>query len=77
VSVTTLGRPWASPSDTKEVVAMSAVDKAKNEAEKAVGVVKEKAGQVTGDDSQRAEGKVDQTKADLKQAGEKVKDAFR
>ncbi len=34
-------------------------------------------GETTGDDSQQAEGRADQTKADLKQAAEKAKDAFR
>ena len=39
--------------------------------------MKEAAGAVTGNDKLRAEGKADRTKADLKQAGERVKDAFR
>jgi uncharacterized protein YjbJ (UPF0337 family) len=56
---------------------MSAVDKAKNVAEKAGGKAKEATGTVTGDDSLRAEGENDQTKGNLKDAGEKVKDAFR
>lgn len=38
---------------------------------------KQAAGQATGDDRLKSEGKGDQVKADLKQAGEKVKDAFR
>jgi uncharacterized protein YjbJ (UPF0337 family) len=38
---------------------------------------KEAAGQATGDDRLEAEGRGDQVKADLKQAGEKVKDAFK
>ena len=56
---------------------MAATDKAKNSAQKAKGKVKESAGKVTGNDKLRAKGKVDQKKGDLKQAGEKVKDAFR
>ncbi len=56
---------------------MSATDKAKNTAEQAKGKVKETAGQVSGNDKLRAEGKVDQMKGDLKQAGEKVKDALK
>jgi uncharacterized protein YjbJ (UPF0337 family) len=56
---------------------MSATDKAKNSAEQAKGKAKETAGQVTGNDKLRAEGKVDQMKGDLKQAGEKVKDALK
>ena len=51
-------------------------DKISNAAEDGNGTVKEGVGDATGDDSLKAEGKADQTKADLKQAGEKVKDAF-
>ena len=56
---------------------MSTTDKAKNTAQRAKGKVKEAAGTVTGNDKLRSKGKVDQKKGDLKQAGEKVKDAFR
>ena len=49
---------------------MSAEDQAKNTAEKA-------AGKVTGNESLEAEGHGDQAKGNLKQAGEKVKDAFK
>lgn len=56
---------------------MSAVDKAKNAAEKASGKAKETTGKLTGNDSLRAEGEKDQTKGNLKDAGEKVKDAFK
>ena len=56
---------------------MSAVDKAKNAAEKASGKAKETTGKLTGNDSLRAEGQKDQTKGNLKDAGEKVKDAFK
>jgi len=52
-------------------------DKLKNSAEGAVGKAKEGVGDATGDRDLQAEGKADQTKADLKQAGEKVKDAFK
>lgn len=52
-------------------------DKIQNTAEKAAGKGKEAAGKATGDKSLQAEGRADQTKADLKQAGEKVKDAFK
>lgn len=55
---------------------MSAEDKIKNAAEKVTGVAKEAAGSVTGNDSLKSEGKADQAKADLKQSGEKVKDAL-
>jgi uncharacterized protein YjbJ (UPF0337 family) len=56
---------------------MATTDKAKNAAEQARGKLKEAAGAITGNDKLRAEGKADQTKGNLKQAGEKVKDAFR
>jgi uncharacterized protein YjbJ (UPF0337 family) len=56
---------------------MSTEDKAKNAAEKATGNVKENLGRAAGDESLEAEGQSDQTKADLKGAGEKVKDAFK
>ena len=38
---------------------------------------KEAAGTLTGDDSTKNEGKLDQAKASLKDAGEKVKGAFK
>lgn len=56
---------------------MSASDKASNKIEDIAGKAKETVGRVTGDRDQEAEGKTDQTKANLKDAGEKVKDAFR
>ena len=56
---------------------MGAGDKIRNAAEKAGGKVKEAAGAATGNEGLRAEGQADQTKGDLKQAGEKVKDAFK
>ena len=49
-------------------------DKIKNSAEKAAGKGKEHVGDATGDDELKAEGKGDQTKSSLKQAGENVKD---
>jgi uncharacterized protein YjbJ (UPF0337 family) len=56
---------------------MSAEDKAKNLAEKAGGAIKQTAGRVTGDESLEASGAKDQTVADLKQSGEKLKDGLR
>ena len=53
---------------------MSAIDKIKNKAEEIVGEVKEKVGDLTNNDSLRAEGQADQTKAAAKDAGENVKD---
>ncbi len=52
-------------------------DKIKNAAQKVGGKGKETAGNATGDKSLKAEGHADQTKSDVKQAGEKVKDAFK
>jgi uncharacterized protein YjbJ (UPF0337 family) len=54
---------------------MSDMDKFKNAAERAKGKVKELIGRVTGNRSLEAEGKGDQAKGDLKQAGEHLKDA--
>ena len=56
---------------------MATTDKAKNTAERAKGKVKEAAGAVTGNDGLRSKGKADQRKANLKQAGEKMKDVFK
>lgn len=56
---------------------MSFVDKVKNEAQKYAGTAKEQIGKLTGNKDQQAQGSKDQTKGDLKQAGENVKDAFK
>jgi uncharacterized protein YjbJ (UPF0337 family) len=55
---------------------MSGVDKVKNEMDDLEGKAKEGLGRATGDRDTEAEGRADQSKADLKNAGEKVKDAF-
>jgi uncharacterized protein YjbJ (UPF0337 family) len=52
-------------------------DKVENAAQKAGGQVKETVGEHTDDKSLEAEGKKDQMAGDLKNAGEKVKDAFK
>ncbi|MHA7217249.1 CsbD family protein [Arthrobacter sp. MDT1-48-3] len=52
-------------------------DKLSNAADKLGGKGKEAAGHATGDESLKAEGQGDQVKGDLKQAGEKLKDAFK
>jgi uncharacterized protein YjbJ (UPF0337 family) len=51
--------------------------KIKDKGESAKGKTKEAAGRATGDPVLREKGKADQVSGDLKQAGEKVKDAFR
>jgi uncharacterized protein YjbJ (UPF0337 family) len=56
---------------------MSAEDKVKNTAETAKGKAKEGLGKATGDKSLEAEGHGDQASGDLKNAGEKVKDAIK
>ncbi len=56
---------------------MSTDDKAEAKTEGMVGKGKEKLGDATGNESMQREGKTEQSKADLKQAGEKVKDAFK
>ncbi|MFG1792142.1 CsbD family protein [Nocardia sp. NPDC049149] len=56
---------------------MSTADKAKNKAEELAGQAKEKFGKATDDQDLKNEGKADQVKSNLKDAGEKVKDAFR
>jgi uncharacterized protein YjbJ (UPF0337 family) len=52
-------------------------DKIRNAAEDLSGKTKEAAGRGTGDERLEAEGRTDQASSDLKQAGEKVKDAFK
>ncbi|MHA3947785.1 CsbD family protein [Cellulomonas bogoriensis] len=56
---------------------MGTDDKARNTGEDWKGKAKEATGSATGDEQLEAEGKADQSKASLKQAGEKVKDVFR
>ena len=52
-------------------------DKLQNTGEDLKGKAKEAAGKLTDDEQLEAEGKGDQAKSDVKQAGEKVKDAFK
>ena len=52
-------------------------DKLENAKDKVTGEAKEATGKATDNERLEAEGKADQTGADLKQAGEKVKDAFK
>lgn len=56
---------------------MSAGDKINNAAEGLAGKAKEAVGNARGDDDLKREGETDQTKADLKKAGEKAKDALK
>jgi uncharacterized protein YjbJ (UPF0337 family) len=52
-------------------------DKIENAAQDLSGKAKEAAGKGTDDERLEREGKADQTKADLKKAGENIKDAFK
>ena len=52
-------------------------DKLENMKDDMVGKGKEATGKATDDERLEAEGRVEQSEADLKQAGEKAKDAFR
>lgn len=51
--------------------------KAADQTEKMKGKAKEAAGRATGDEEREAEGKADQSVSDVKQAGRKIKDAFK
>jgi len=52
-------------------------DKISNKVQDLKGEGKEHAGRASDDPQLEAEGRGDQTKADLKDAGEKIKDAFK
>lgn len=56
---------------------MGVGDKAKNAAKATKGKAKEMTGDATDNRDLQAEGQAEKTKADVKQAGEKVKDAFK
>jgi uncharacterized protein YjbJ (UPF0337 family) len=58
-------------------VAVSATDKAKDKAQAAKGRIKKETGKALDDPYLEGEGKADQVKGNMKQAGEKVKDAFK
>ena len=56
---------------------MAADDKIDNKAQELKGKAKEGVGRATDDENLEAQGRNDQSKSHLKQAGEKVKDAFK
>ncbi|TQM03124.1 CsbD family protein [Pseudonocardia kunmingensis] len=56
---------------------MGTDDKMDHKLEEFGGKAKEKVGQATGDEELEAQGDRDQTKSNIKQAGDKIKDAFR
>jgi uncharacterized protein YjbJ (UPF0337 family) len=74
--VSTIG-PEAEVLESEGADAVSGTDKAKNKVQDMGGKAKEAVGKVTGDKATENEGKDDQTKSNLKGAGEKVKDAFK
>jgi uncharacterized protein YjbJ (UPF0337 family) len=76
VSQSLIGQHWADW-EKRELTVMSGTDKAKNKAQDLGGKAKEAVGKVTGDKGTRDEGKSDQTKSNVKDAGEKIKDAFK
>jgi uncharacterized protein YjbJ (UPF0337 family) len=70
-------RSRAHPPRPDEGAIVSTDDKAKHKLEKAKGKTKEGFGKATDDKRTEREGKADQAKSDLKQAGDKAKDAFK
>lgn len=52
-------------------------EKMKNKKDEVEGAAKEQVGKTAGDEELEREGKTDQTKSNLRQVGEKVKDAFK
>jgi uncharacterized protein YjbJ (UPF0337 family) len=56
---------------------MGAENKAANKVTEVKGKIKKKAGEATGNADLEAEGRAEESKGDLKQAGEKAKDAFK
>jgi uncharacterized protein YjbJ (UPF0337 family) len=56
---------------------VGAEDKAQHKGEEMRGKAKEAVGRATNDEELENQGKRDQAKSDAKQAGEKVKDAFK
>ena len=52
-------------------------DKLENKGQDLAGKAKEATGKATDDEKLESEGRTDQASSDLKQAGEKVKDAFK
>ncbi|MCO1655582.1 CsbD family protein [Pseudonocardia humida] len=56
---------------------MATDDKIENKTDELKGKAKQTVGEATDDDQLQAEGQADETKGNLKQAGEKVKDAFK
>jgi uncharacterized protein YjbJ (UPF0337 family) len=58
------------------VAVVSFTDKLRNKAQVLRGWIKRNTGEVTGNRSLQARGRADEVKGNLKQTGEKIKDAF-
>jgi uncharacterized protein YjbJ (UPF0337 family) len=56
---------------------MASEDKLNNKVDELKGRTKERVGEATEDEQMQTEGRAEHSKANLKQAGEKVKDVFR
>jgi uncharacterized protein YjbJ (UPF0337 family) len=56
---------------------MGADDKIENKTDELKGKAKQGIGEATDDEQLQAEGHADETKGNLKQAGEKIKDVFK
>ncbi len=56
---------------------MSFADKFRGKAQELRGRIRRNTGEVTGDRGLQAEGRADEVMGNLRQAGEKIKDAFR
>ena len=59
------------------VAVVSLTNKLRNKAQQLRGRIKRNTGEVTGDRDLEGEGRADEVKGNMKQTGEKVKDAFR
>jgi uncharacterized protein YjbJ (UPF0337 family) len=58
------------------VAVVSLTNKLRNKAQQLRGRIKRNTGEITGDRSLQARGRADEVKGNLKQTGEKIKDAF-
>lgn len=74
--VESVHKTGATSDDDKESTMNDAADKMKHQGEELGGKAKEAAGKLTDNEELEAEGRVDQTKANLKQAGDEAKDAI-
>lgn len=68
--------PGTRPGSREVIRVDDAQDKMRNKSQEVRGKAKEQAGKLTDDEELEAKGKADQAKAAVKQAGEKIKDAF-